>query len=416
MTAVLDANGSGTEGFEWGPGIDAGLPIFNRNQGGTARAQAELQRASGLYLAARQRVATEVRAAAAQYRQASAAAAEWRTTVLEPLEEQVQVADRAFNEGEVAYLFVIEMNRRLTDARLRTREAEADIARALARLERAVGRRCGTRKESAPVASRVLISMLCLAIAGCGGDAPPPAPAAKPATVTAPVKEAQLTTVTLSEEAERRLAIKTETVAQRAVPRTRTIGGEIMAPSGTALAITAPVAGTLQAASAIPTAGLSVIARTDALPPGADSTLGAGRGASTRSRPSTRRPRRRDAAALKVQRAERLVKDGSVSRRSLEEAQAELAVAEAELKAARDRVALATRSGTSSGGVVIEAPETAIVQNVHVRAGQTVAAGTPLIDLVRLATVWVRVPVYAGEASAHRHQRARRGAAARRGG
>ena len=64
--------------------------------------------------------------------------------MLEPLEEQVAVADRAFNEGEVAYLFVIEMNRRLTDARLRTREAEADIARAQARLERAVGRRCGT--------------------------------------------------------------------------------------------------------------------------------------------------------------------------------------------------------------------------------------------------------------------------------
>jgi cobalt-zinc-cadmium efflux system outer membrane protein len=147
LTAVLDANGSGSEGFEWGPGIDAGVPIFNWNQGGRARAQAEIQRASGLYLATRQRVATEVRAATAQYGQASAAAVEWRTTVLEPLEEQVQVADRAFNEGEVAYLFVIEMNRRLTDARLRTREAEADIARALARLERAVGRRCGTEGE-----------------------------------------------------------------------------------------------------------------------------------------------------------------------------------------------------------------------------------------------------------------------------
>ena len=147
LTAVLDANGSGSEGFEWGPGVDAGVPIFNRNQGGKARAQAEIQRASSLYLATRQRVATEVRAATAQYRQASVAAGEWQKTVLEPLEEQVQVADRAFNEGEVAYLFVIEMNRRLTDARLRTREAEADIARALARLERAIGRRCGTEGE-----------------------------------------------------------------------------------------------------------------------------------------------------------------------------------------------------------------------------------------------------------------------------
>jgi cobalt-zinc-cadmium efflux system outer membrane protein len=151
LTAVLDANGEGTEGFETGPGIDIGLPIFSRNQGGVTRAQAELQRASGLYLAARHRVATEVRTAVIQYERASVAAREWRATVLAPLEEQVQVADRAFKEGEVAYLFVIEMNRRLTEARLRTREAEADIARALARLERAVGRRCGTaRAGTAP--------------------------------------------------------------------------------------------------------------------------------------------------------------------------------------------------------------------------------------------------------------------------
>lgn len=247
--------------------------------------------------------------------------------------------------------------------------------------------------------SRVLISMLCLAIVGCGGDAPPAQSAAKPATVTAPVKEAQLTTVTLSEDAERRLAIKMETVAQRAVPRTRTIGGEIMAPSGTALAITAPVAGTLQATAAVPTAGLPV-ARGQTLfrlvpiqPSERDATVDAQQAVDTTTA-------RREAAVLKVQRAERLVKDGSVSRRALEEAQAELAVAEADLKAARERVALATRSGTSSGGVLIAAPEAATVQNVHVRAGQTVAAGTQLIDLVRLATVWVRVPVYAGEARA----------------
>ena len=147
LTAALDANGEGTEGFELGPGVDIELPLFNRNQGGITRAQAELQRASGLYLAARHRVATEVRTASAQYAQASVAAADWRTTVLEPLEEQVAIADRAFMEGEVAYLFVIEMSRRLTDARLRTREAEADIERAQARLERAVGRRCGATAE-----------------------------------------------------------------------------------------------------------------------------------------------------------------------------------------------------------------------------------------------------------------------------
>ena len=34
---------------------------------------------------------------------------------------------------------------------------------------------------------------------------------------------------------------------------------------------------------------------------------------------------------------------------------------------------------------------------MHASAGQTVAAGAPLFDLVRLDTVWVRVPLYAGE-------------------
>jgi outer membrane protein, heavy metal efflux system len=71
------------------------------------------------------------------------ALAGWRDTVLVPLEEQVTIATRGFDDGDVAYLFVLEVQRRLTDARLRTREAEADLARARARIERAIGRRCG---------------------------------------------------------------------------------------------------------------------------------------------------------------------------------------------------------------------------------------------------------------------------------
>ena len=108
---------------------------------------------------------------------------------------------------------------------------------------------------------------------------------------------------------------------------------------------------------------------------------------------------RREAAARKVQRAEQLVKDGAGSRRALEDAQAELAVAEAELKGARERATSATRGGTSESGVTIAAPETGIVLAIHVREGQTLAANAPMVDLVRLATVWVRVPIYAGESA-----------------
>jgi cobalt-zinc-cadmium efflux system outer membrane protein len=144
LTAVLDANAQGADGFEAGPGIEVAAPLFDRNQGGRARAAAELERATRAYVATRQRVATELREADIQRQHAIGAVAGWRDTVLRPLEEQVRAAERTFADGETSYLFVVEMNRRLTEARVRAREAEADVARALARTERAVGRRCGT--------------------------------------------------------------------------------------------------------------------------------------------------------------------------------------------------------------------------------------------------------------------------------
>ena len=147
LSAVLDANGNGDEGFELGPGVEVGLPIFDRNQAGRARAEAELQRAGRAYIAARQNVATEIREATTLLAQARTSVTGWRDTVLAPLEQQVRAADRAFTDGEASYLFVLEMNRRLTEARLRARESEADAARALARIERAVGRRCGTTER-----------------------------------------------------------------------------------------------------------------------------------------------------------------------------------------------------------------------------------------------------------------------------
>jgi RND family efflux transporter MFP subunit len=237
---------------------------------------------------------------------------------------------------------------------------------------------------------------LTLVAAACGGGGAPASPALKAATVTAPVKEADLATVTITPEAEKRLAVRASAVERRAVTRTRTIGGEIAPPSGAAVAITAPVAGTLQATPALPTAG-SVVSRGQVLfrlvpiqPSERDADVDAQQAAETAAA-------RRTAAALRVQRAERLVKDGAGSRRAWEEAQAELAIAEADLKAARGRVVLGGQSGTSQGGVVIEAPEGGVVQAVHVHAGQAVAAGAPIVDVVRLGTVWVRVPIYAGE-------------------
>jgi cobalt-zinc-cadmium efflux system outer membrane protein len=143
LTAALDANGAGREGFEMGPGIDIGLPIFDRNQAGRARAAAELQRASSAYVAAQHRVATELREASAQFEQARESQASWRDTIVAPLKENVAAAERAFAEGESSYLFVLENARRLSDARVRERAFDRDAERARARIERAIGRACG---------------------------------------------------------------------------------------------------------------------------------------------------------------------------------------------------------------------------------------------------------------------------------
>ena len=81
LTAVLDANAQGIDGFESGPGVDFSLPIFARNQGGRARAHAELQRAAAAYVAVQQQVALELREATAQFDQASQSVEAWRTTI-----------------------------------------------------------------------------------------------------------------------------------------------------------------------------------------------------------------------------------------------------------------------------------------------------------------------------------------------
>ncbi len=251
------------------------------------------------------------------------------------------------------------------------------------------------RLASDPV-KRALVAAAIAWLAAC--DSKPPAAPPKQATVTAPIKESELTSIRLTPEAEQRLGITTVAVDRKPVARTRVIGGEVAPPAGALVSITAPMAGVLQAPSGMPAPG-AAISRAQLLfrlvPLAAaerDFPLVAQQAIDTATA-------RREAAARKTGRAELLLKEGAGSRRQLEEAQAELAVADAELNAARGRRAQAAGSGVTDAGVRLEAPQSGVVQAVHVKPGQTVAAGAPLIDIVQLATVWVRVQVYAGESS-----------------
>jgi RND family efflux transporter MFP subunit len=238
-----------------------------------------------------------------------------------------------------------------------------------------------------------------LALAACGGKDRPAAAAAPAARMDHPVKESELNSITLAPETETRLGIKVEPIAERAVPRTRVLAGEVVVPPGLTIEVVAPIAGTLAAAAGgTPHAGRSV-RRGEALfrivPLNAaerDLRINAERDLAT-ARATL------EAARQRVARAERLVEDGSVSRRSLEEARAELANAEANLKAAEERIGVVNRSHINQANeLVVTAPIDGVVNTVQAAPGQTVHSGANLMQIARLDRVWVRVPVYAGEA------------------
>lgn len=140
LSGILDINGSGKNGFEAGPGIQAELPIFHRNKGGIRRSDAEVERAARQFLATRERILADVREAHAQLAAARTSLDAWRTSVIPNAEEVVGIAERAYRDGEESYLFVLEASRKLVDARAGEVQALAELRRAEAQLQRSIGR------------------------------------------------------------------------------------------------------------------------------------------------------------------------------------------------------------------------------------------------------------------------------------
>ena len=139
IVAQLSSKGIGTHGILTGPGLSAGIPIFNRNQGLIARADADVEAASRQYLNLKQRVAFEVYEARELLVQAQELLARLREQVLPPLRQTAVLAEQQYQEGDVSYLFVLEQSRGLVDAELRVADAEAAVRRSVAQLERSVG-------------------------------------------------------------------------------------------------------------------------------------------------------------------------------------------------------------------------------------------------------------------------------------
>lgn len=240
------------------------------------------------------------------------------------------------------------------------------------------------------------LTLSLILLCDCGGktssEAQKPAP---PAKVQNAAQESDLATVSLTPQAEQRLGLRTGAIEHKRVARTRTYGGEVVVPPGRLITVAAPVAGTL-AASAAPPVGTTLKkgqAIFRLLPLLAEGDL---RG--TAEKDAATAEARLEAAKSRAARAEQLLRDRVGSVRASEEARAELAQAEAAFRAARLR--LEHVRGTpidSEGALLMVSPQDAMLQEVHVAAGQSVAGGTPLFEVASLNPVWVRVPVYVGD-------------------
>jgi cobalt-zinc-cadmium efflux system outer membrane protein len=150
VDAVLDANHGGDGPSNFGPGFRIDIPIFNRNEGGILRADWTVDQALHNEAAIEQRVAMEVRTAAVQLQQAAENLAYLEANVLPSVDESLDLATTAFEDGGTSYLFVLQSMTQYLDVQAQELQLAANVRRALAELERSVGRRLAFPSPTEP--------------------------------------------------------------------------------------------------------------------------------------------------------------------------------------------------------------------------------------------------------------------------
>lgn len=265
---------------------------------------------------------------------------------------------------------------------------------------------------------------MALASTGCQRGKPAAAPAASPpAKVAQPVTESKLNTIELTAEAQSRLAIETAEAEPRMMRRVRPYGAEIVLPAEASVIVAAPVTGTLQvpAKKSFPHIGRKVTVREPllellpllsperaVLTPAerirfaeARNTLAQGKIDADGQVQQT--AVQVEAAQIALERAEKLLREKAGSARAVDEAKAQLSLAQKAHKAALarkkqvDNVSLDEDPGILSA-LTIESPMTGIVRSTQVKAGEIVAAGAALFEVMNDEVLWVKVPIYVGEA------------------
>lgn len=141
LLGILDATSGRATGHEFGPALRFTVPLFNRNQGGIARAEAELERAVRNQQTVAYQIILDVQRSYLQYRQTCAELEVLRAKVRPEVEAAIRRAQAAYQEGNVTIFIVLETTRQLLDNLLREAVLTADLRRFWAELERSVGKR-----------------------------------------------------------------------------------------------------------------------------------------------------------------------------------------------------------------------------------------------------------------------------------
>jgi membrane fusion protein, heavy metal efflux system len=269
----------------------------------------------------------------------------------------------------------------------------------------------GWSRVNRPLTIFAATSLTMILSASHYGCAPPKAASTAKAVAPAKVEklpgESDLTTVTLTPEAEDRLKLKTAPVEARDVVRVRTVGGEVVVPPGRTILVSSPFAGTLYAPRAgLPTPGTKVsqgqvifnlvpLISADSRATFATTRVDA-QGMVEQAEKQLAQAR------ITLDRAESLQREKLGGKGAVEDAHSSYAIAESALKSATaKRDAIDQMIKGVEGGAVDPVPIAAegggLLRNLLVAPGQKVASGAILFDVVNLDPVHVRVPLYVGE-------------------
>jgi len=125
----------------FGPALRFTVPIFNRNQGGISRAEADLEQLTRRQQTVNNQIVLDVRQSHARFLQTHSELEFLLKKTRPEVEAAIRKAEIAYQEGNVTYVIVLEMNRMLIDTYAREAILYADLRRWWADVERSVGKK-----------------------------------------------------------------------------------------------------------------------------------------------------------------------------------------------------------------------------------------------------------------------------------